>query len=86
MRVGSEGQIVSKRERRKEKMGERGERKERRGEVEGWRVGGDPCPSNLDFQLIGSESRAEDEKRNSSYLKSEKFHSPLSTSSSSSPM
>lgn len=40
MRVGSEGQIVSKRERRKEKRGERGERKERRGEVEGWRVGG----------------------------------------------
>lgn len=35
MRVGSEGQIVSKRERRKEKMGEIGERKERSGEVEG---------------------------------------------------
>lgn len=75
------------RERGGKKKGEK-EGKGRRGEVR-WRGGGwgeDPCPSNLDFQLIGSESRAEDEKRNSSYLKSEKFHSPLSASSSSSPM
>lgn len=56
-------------------MGEIGERKERRGAVR-WRVGGDPCPSNLDFQLIGSEIRAEDEKRNCSYFKISKVSQP----------